>query len=71
MIQTDGRLSLEGLAPVDAPSLAAGREESAAPQPFSDFSAFDAGARGTAGRVAASADPAHAARTVAAFVLRD
>jgi hypothetical protein len=41
------------------------------PQPFGDFSAFESGARISLGQAGASADPAHAARAVAAFLLTD
>lgn len=71
MIEADRTPSLSGLSPVGGPASEAGGPEAARPQPFGDFSAFETAAPATFARTAASADPVHAARAVASFVLQD
>ena len=70
MIRTDGAPNFAELTSVDALSPAATGLDADRPQPFSDFSNFQGADQVSAGRTLASADPVHAARAVAAFLLK-
>lgn len=76
MIVTPTSLDPHGIGAAAAPGAAGAAEDAGRPQPFGDFSAFGAPGRAnsgqvSAGQVGASADPAHAARAVAAHLLAD
>ena len=71
MIVTPTSLDPHGIGATVATSAADAAEDAGRPQPFGDFSHFGGPAQVSAGQVGASADPAHAARAVAAHLLAD
>jgi hypothetical protein len=71
MIEADRTPSLSGLSPIGGSASETGGQEVGRPQPFGDFSTFETAAAASFARTAASADPVHAARAVASFVLQD
>lgn len=68
---TSNSLDLHALDSAGAAALESGAQDGGRPQPFGDFSAFAGAARVGTGQLTASADPAHAARTVVAHLLTD
>jgi hypothetical protein len=68
MTPTDSATHLRGTAPISALSTTTASAQDR-PEPFGDFSRFQASAQVGLGQTTASIDPAHAARAVAGFLL--